>query len=89
MVQRPPVARPPVRATATKPDHAAPLGMAGLAAAVARSPVPAVAIGGVGLADVAALKAMGCAGLAVVSAISGAADPEAAARALADAWGAA
>jgi thiamine-phosphate pyrophosphorylase len=79
----------PVRATATKPDHAAPLGMAGLAAAVARSPVPAVAIGGVGLADVAALKAMGCAGLAVVSAISGAADPEAAARALADAWGAA
>jgi thiamine-phosphate pyrophosphorylase len=76
----------PLRATASKPDHAAPLGLDGLAAIVAAAPVPAVAIGGVGLADIPALKACGCAGVAVVSAISAAADPEAAARALRAAW---
>lgn len=76
----------PLRATATKPDHKTPLGLDGLAAIVRAAPLPAVAIGGVGRADAAALKACGCAGMAVVSAISGAADPEAAARALRDAW---
>ncbi len=79
----------PLRATATKPDQSPPLGLDRLAAIVAAAPVPAVAIGGIGLADAAALRACGCAGLAVVSAISGAADPEAAARALHDAWSAA
>lgn len=77
----------PVHATATKPDHAAPLGIAGLARILAEAPVPAVAIGGLGLADVAAVKAAGAAGLALVSAIAAAADPGAAARAFAKAWG--
>ena len=78
----------PIRATATKPDAAAPLGMDGLARIAARSPIPTVAIGGIGLADVVALKAAGCAGMAVVSAVSAAASPEDATRALVTAWGA-
>lgn len=76
----------PIRATATKPDAAAPLGLDGLARIAARAPVPTVAIGGIGLGDVAAIKAAGCAGTAVVSAISATADPEAATRALVSAW---
>ncbi|ARC88483.1 thiamine phosphate synthase [Rhodovulum sp. MB263] len=79
----------PVRATATKPDHAAPLGFGGLARIAAASPLPCVAIGGVGATDARALKAAGAAGMAVVSAISAAPDPEDAARALAGAWRAA
>ena len=77
----------PVRATATKPDHAAPVGMAGLEAIVAKSPVPAIAIGGLGAGDAAALKQAGAVGMAVVSAISRAANPEAATRALCAEWG--
>ncbi|MBC2837341.1 thiamine phosphate synthase [Paragemmobacter straminiformis] len=77
----------PIRATATKPDAAAPFGFDGLARIAAQSPVPTVAIGGIGQGDVAALKAAGCAGLAIVSAISAAADPETATRALVTAWG--
>jgi thiamine-phosphate pyrophosphorylase len=76
----------PVRATATKPDAAAPLGLDGLARIAARAPVPTVAIGGICLGDVPALKAAGCAGLAVVSAIGAADDPEAATRALLSVW---
>ncbi|OCX66099.1 thiamine-phosphate diphosphorylase [Thioclava sp. SK-1] len=76
----------PVRATASKPDHAAPIGLAGLAQITALSPVPVVAIGGVGPADCAAIKSAGCAGMAVVSAIAGHADPESATRALVHAW---
>lgn len=77
----------PIRATATKPDAAEPLGFDGLFRVAALSAVPTVAIGGIGLGDVAALKAAGCAGMAIVSAISGAPDPEAATRALVTAWG--
>lgn len=77
----------PIRATATKPDAAEPLGFDGLFRVAARSPLPTVAIGGIGLGDVAALKAAGCAGMAIVSAISAAPDPEAATRALVTAWG--
>ncbi|PTM79105.1 thiamine-phosphate diphosphorylase [Cereibacter johrii] len=77
----------PVRATASKPDHAPPIGFEGLARLVAAAPVPAVAIGGLGAGDARAVKAAGAAGMAVVSAIGAAADPEAAARALALEWG--
>ncbi|MEL5876352.1 thiamine phosphate synthase [Cereibacter sphaeroides] len=77
----------PVRATASKPDHAPPIGFEGLARLVAAAPVPAVAIGGLGAGDAGAVKAAGAAGMAVVSAIGAAADPEAAARALAVEWG--
>ena len=76
----------PVRATATKPDHAAPLGMAGLGQIVAASPVPVVAIGGLTLSDARPLRAMGCAGMALVSAIASTPDPEAATKAFVTAW---
>ncbi|MGP3697750.1 thiamine phosphate synthase [Rhodobacter sp. NSM] len=77
----------PVRATASKPDHAMPVGFDGLARLVRAAPVPAVAIGGLGPGDARAVKQAGAAGMAVVSAIGAAADPEAAARALAEEWG--
>jgi len=79
----------PLRATATKPDHGPPLGLDGLAALCRTSPVPMVAIGGVTADDAAALIGAGLDGLAVVSAICAADDPEAAARRLAAAVAAA
>jgi thiamine-phosphate diphosphorylase len=75
-----------IRPTSTKPDHPAPLGVDGFAAIAAAAGLPCVAIGGVKLADTAALKAAGAAGLAVVSAICAAPDPEQAARELNLAW---
>jgi thiamine-phosphate pyrophosphorylase len=72
----------PVFATATKPDHAAPLGFAGLAAVRAATRFPAVAIGGLQVEHVPGVLDAGCAGLAVVSAICAAADPREAAHAL-------
>ncbi|HEY0246947.1 MAG TPA: thiamine phosphate synthase [Gryllotalpicola sp.] len=75
-----------IRPTATKPDHPAPLGVAGFAALASAAPLPCVAIGGVTRADTTALRAAGAAGLAVVSAICAAPDPERAARELATAW---
>ena len=70
----------PVFATSTKHDHAQPLGFDGLAALVAASPLPAVAIGGLEAQHVDKIRAAGAKGPAVVSAICGRADPEAAAR---------
>ena len=70
----------PVFATSTKHDHAQPLGFDGLAALVAASPLPAVAIGGLEAQHVDKIRAAGAKGAAVVSAICGQADPEAAAR---------
>jgi thiamine-phosphate pyrophosphorylase len=60
--------------------------MAGLAQIVAAVSVPTVAIGGLGLGDAAALKAAGAAGLAVVTAVTRAPDPQAATRALLEEW---
>jgi thiamine-phosphate pyrophosphorylase len=77
----------PVRATATKPDHAAPTGFDGLARIVAAAGLPAYAIGGIKPSDAAAVKAAGCIGMAVVSAVVRADDPEAATRALVTEWG--
>lgn len=77
----------PVRATPTKPDHAPPTGWAGLARIVAAAGLPAYAIGGIKPGDAAQVRATGCAGMAVVSAVVRADDPEAATRALVDEWG--
>lgn len=73
----------PVFATATKGDHATPIGFDGLAALAAASPLPSVAIGGLKKEHVDAVHKSGARGLAVVSAICGTPDPEAAARAFA------
>lgn len=77
----------PVRATATKPDAAAPTGLEGLAAICSSSALPCVAIGGVDAGLAAAAVRAGCAGVAVVSAVCAAVDPEAAARELRAALG--
>ncbi|WP_292292661.1 thiamine phosphate synthase [Marivita sp.] len=79
----------PVRATPTKPDHAAPIGFEGLARIVEASAVPAYAIGGLKPGDAAAVRATGAIGMAVVTAVTRAADPQAATRALFDEWRAA
>lgn len=76
----------PVRATATKPDAAAPIGFDGLARIARLVAVPTLAIGGLTRADIPALQAAGVVGMAVVSAVTRAADPEAACRALVQDW---
>ena len=68
--------------TATKADAGEAIGLKGLAALRARLALPMVAIGGIGPGTAAEVAARGVEGIAVVSAICGAADPAAAARAL-------
>lgn len=70
----------PVFGTATKTDHAQPIGFDGLARLVASSPLPNVAIGGLKSAHIHDVRASGADGMAVVSAICGQSDPAAAAR---------
>lgn len=76
-----------IRPTTTKPDHPPALGVDGFGEFAASSPVPCVAIGGVRLDDAGPLRAVGAAGLALVSALCAALDPELAAREFLRAWG--
>lgn len=69
----------PVWATATKPDHDPVLGVEGLRALVASSPLPSVAIGGIDVGRAPEVVATGVDGIAVVSAVCAAPDPCAAA----------
>ncbi|WP_194420011.1 bifunctional hydroxymethylpyrimidine kinase/phosphomethylpyrimidine kinase [Microbacterium abyssi] len=75
-----------IRPTSTKSDHPPALGIEGFRAIAAASPVPCVAIGGVGIDDAAPLRDAGAAGVAVVSALCAAEDPREAARALRRRW---
>jgi thiamine-phosphate diphosphorylase len=75
-----------IRPTTTKANHPEPLGVDGFAALAASTPIACVAIGGIRLSDTTPLKAVGAAGLAVVSAISAAADVRTATREFVDAW---
>lgn len=75
-----------IRATATKPDHPRPLGVDGFAALAASAPLPCVAIGGIDVDDVAALRRARAAGIAVVSVVCGADDPGAVVRDLRAGW---
>lgn len=68
----------PVFATPTKPDHKQPIGLDGLARIVGLCPVPTVAIGGLKAEHAANVLTAGADGLAVVSAICGTPDPQAA-----------
>lgn len=70
----------PVFATGTKPDHAPPLGLAGLRAIRESVREPLIAIGGINAENAADLIATGADGIAVVTAITLAEDPAAAAR---------
>lgn len=70
----------PIFATPTKADTAAPLGLAGLNAIRCAVRTPLVAIGGVNRRNAAGVIRSGADGIAVVSAIVAAEDPERAAR---------
>lgn len=72
----------PVHATPSKAEFGPPQGAAALRAAVAASPVPVIAIGGVTADTASALRTAGAAGVAVVRAILAADDPAAATRSL-------
>jgi thiamine-phosphate pyrophosphorylase len=81
------VAFGPVFDTRSKEQVWSARGLAALAEAVARAaPRPVVAIGGIDATRVAALRAAGAAGFAVIFAAAGAAAPEVAVRELARAW---
>ncbi|MFN7898034.1 MAG: thiamine phosphate synthase [Synechococcaceae cyanobacterium] len=71
----------PVHATPSKPGRQ-PVGLEYVRQAVAWSPIPCFAIGGIGPAEVAAVRAAGADRVAVVRAISAADDPQAAAAEL-------
>ena len=72
----------PVFATPTKPDAGTPWGLGGLRELRRRTRRALVAIGGINAANAAAVLEAGADGLAVVSAICAAEDPEAAARSI-------
>lgn len=72
----------PVFASTTKAGVRTPRGIEMLAQAVRRSQVPVVAIGGIDLSNIDAVRATGVAAWAVIGAIWGAADARAAIRCL-------
>ena len=76
------VAYGPFATTATKVDAGPPIGASGFAAVRALTALPLVAIGGLREANLGAAIAAGADGVAVVSAIMAAPDPEAASRRL-------
>jgi len=65
----------PVFLTASKPGHGPALGLGGLAACVAASPVPVIALGGIDAGNAAACRRAGAAGIAVMGAVMRAAEP--------------
>jgi thiamine-phosphate pyrophosphorylase len=75
----------PIFATRSKANPDPALGLAELAAARARCPLPLVAIGGITAASIRAVRAAGADAVAVIGAIASAADPTAATRQLRDA----
>ncbi|MCP5068298.1 MAG: thiamine phosphate synthase [bacterium] len=82
------VAFGPVFGTASKDSPYTQRGLEALRSAAARvAPKPMIAIGGVGEAEAGAVAASGAAGFAVISAVAGAADPQAATRRLVEAFG--
>src|SRR5688500_16531154 len=77
----------PVFGTASKADAGVAIGLDEFARLQARTGLPAVGIGGVTAANAGAVIAAGASGVAVISALFGARDPETAARALRSAIG--
>ena len=74
----------PIFPTLTKPDASTPIYPSGLAAIIARSELPIVAIGGLNAGNAGEAIRAGAQGVAVVSAICAASDPRRATRELAD-----
>jgi thiamine-phosphate pyrophosphorylase len=75
-----------VYATSSKSDAGEPIGIAGLRAAVAATPLPAAAIGGIALENLPEVAGTGVAMAAVISALADAPDPATAAVRLVRAW---
>jgi thiamine-phosphate diphosphorylase len=75
-----------VYATNSKSDAGDPIGIAGLRNVAAATRLPVAAIGGITLQTLPAVRSAGVAMAAVISAISNAPDPQAAAAALVRAW---
>lgn len=75
-----------VYATGSKADAGAPIGIAGLVRVSRVTHLPVAAIGGITLEFIPQVRASGVAMAAVISAISSAADPQAATEALVRAW---
>ncbi len=73
----------PVYATGSKGDAGEPIGLDGLAEQIAAAKLPAVGIGGITIANATEVILAGADGVAVISAIQGAADPGQAAADLA------
>jgi len=71
-----------VYGTPTKPNAGPPIGVEGLAEIARAVSIPVVGIGGITPENAAAVIDAGAVGVAVISAVVGAADPEAAARRL-------
>lgn len=71
-----------VYGTPTKPDAGTPIGVEGLAGVIRAVSIPVVAVGGITLDNAGSVIEAGAAGVAVISVIVGAPDPEAAARRL-------
>jgi thiamine-phosphate pyrophosphorylase len=69
-----------VYGTPTKSDAGTPIGLSGLAEIARAVSIPVVAIGGISLDNAAATVRAGASGVAVISAVIGAPDPEKAAR---------
>ena len=72
----------PIFPTGTKKDAAPVVGLEGLQALLRTAPVPSVAIGGISEVNARSVFETGVSGIAVVSAVCGKSDPEAAARSL-------
>ncbi|HZZ64655.1 MAG TPA: thiamine phosphate synthase [Candidatus Baltobacteraceae bacterium] len=75
-----------IYATPSKADAGAPIGITGLRAVAGATSLPLAAIGGITLAHIGEVRATGVAMAAVISAITCAADPQAASGALVRAW---
>lgn len=75
-----------VYATVSKADAGEPIGIAGLRRVATATALPVAAIGGINGTNIAEVRRSGVAMAAVISAISGAPEPAAAARALVEAW---
>lgn len=76
----------PFAGTTSKRDAGVPIGEAGIAAVVAAIDRPVVAIGGIGLGNLAAVRASGARMAAIISEIATATDPEVRTRELVAAW---
>jgi thiamine-phosphate pyrophosphorylase len=77
-----------VYATASKDDAGKPIGIEGLQrVAAAAGGLPVAAVGGIGPQNLASVRETGVAMAAVISAVSGATDPERASRELVSLWG--